>query len=100
MNDSGVYTVKVHSASSVEVKTFDLKVGPQLGANPGIVVVRGKLPKKVEDEDADFRGKLKKIHKPLNKARIKRFLNIVGNTNLVSILTRRLSGFEILNNAT
>ena len=71
MNDSGVYTVKVHSASSVEVKTFDLKVGPQLGANPGIVVVRGKLPKKVEDEDADFRGKLKKIHKPLNKARIK-----------------------------
>ena len=45
MTDSGVYTVKVHSASgAVDAKTFDLKVGPELGANPGIVIVRGKLP--------------------------------------------------------
>ena len=54
---------KVISKTSVESKTFDLKVGPQKGSGAGIVITRGKLPQHVEKEDADFRGKLKKIQK-------------------------------------
>lgn len=44
MTDSGIYTVKVTSGGFIDSKTFDLKVGPEKGANPGIVIVRGKLP--------------------------------------------------------
>ena len=44
MTDSGIYTVKVLSEKTIESKTFLLKVGPEAGANPGIVIVRGKLP--------------------------------------------------------
>ena len=54
---------KVISKTSVESKTFDLKVGPQKGSGAGIVITRGKLPQHVEKEDADFRGKLKKVQK-------------------------------------
>ena len=63
MSDSGMYTVKVQSKSGLESKTFDLRVGPQLSSGGGIIITRGKLPKNVENEDADFRGKLKKVQK-------------------------------------
>ena len=61
--DLKMNSFKVISKTSVESKTFDLKVGPQKGSGAGIVITRGKLPQHVEKEDADFRGKLKKVQK-------------------------------------
>ena len=68
MSDSGMYTVKVQSKSSIESKTFDLRVGPQKSSSSSIVITRGKLPQNVEKEDADFRNRLKKVQSATKKA--------------------------------
>jgi hypothetical protein len=67
MSDSGIYTIKVSSPTGLDSKTFELKVSPEKSTGSGIVVVRGKLPKNVQEEDLDFRGKLKKVQKQVTK---------------------------------